>query len=321
MSVHPQSLSFGKVNAVKDFPWQVILHNSSNKPLTVKSLQASCGCTSIDVDEVVVQPGKDARIRLVLDLTNAKPAALEEHFEVIVSGVVNGIVLRFPVTGVVTHKLWCDTTYISQSFTVAEVAGSEDRAVASAFISCMDDSGGVSACIISDAPDLPFGVSVSSVEGESAKLDLYVEKEKQVPAGTYRFHLGVGTGDATTSSDAALVLAVELHAVGTLCLSDGNVLIAGGGESGAWNVNTVSLTGPDGGQEFEVDSLVCRPNQNAVSVERVEYSRYDGRFEARVFFQLSDINETERQAGFLVLRDQQGNCESYRIGFTILGGK
>lgn len=62
------SLNFGQVWCQRDFSWTVPIENRSDHTIHVASLQASCGCTSVEPSSFTLPPGAEQDLTFTLDL-------------------------------------------------------------------------------------------------------------------------------------------------------------------------------------------------------------------------------------------------------------
>ncbi len=69
LSVDGSSLDFGEVWEVRDFSWNLPVHNNTTEEVRVGEFTASCSCLSIEPRTLVIPAGQTVPIHLLLDLT------------------------------------------------------------------------------------------------------------------------------------------------------------------------------------------------------------------------------------------------------------
>lgn len=66
------SLDFGEVWESGDFKWDLVLENPTSAPVSIESLEASCGCTAPTPQKLTIEPASSAVVRLRMDLSPRK---------------------------------------------------------------------------------------------------------------------------------------------------------------------------------------------------------------------------------------------------------
>lgn len=94
--VEETDLDFGEVWETKTFPWKVKIQNVSASPVGIKRFLSTCACALIKPESLVIPPGGEGQIELILDLSEAfwkdridLPES-KRAFEVWLSPIVDG---------------------------------------------------------------------------------------------------------------------------------------------------------------------------------------------------------------------------------------
>jgi len=64
---------WGEVLESEEFHCQIVLLNSSGKPVRVSNIQGDCSCTRVLAETIVIPPGGRGSIPLSIDLTQVRP--------------------------------------------------------------------------------------------------------------------------------------------------------------------------------------------------------------------------------------------------------
>jgi hypothetical protein len=74
--VDPEHLDFGEVWVQRDFRWTLPIRNTTNTDIGIRSFAASCGCTSVEPESIIVPTRSEVPVELVLDLRPGANAPL-----------------------------------------------------------------------------------------------------------------------------------------------------------------------------------------------------------------------------------------------------
>lgn len=79
------SLTFGEIWETADFEWTLLIENPTSQTVSIESLEASCGCTSPQPNQLTIAPGASANVKLKIDFgarTKDDPSAAVSDFAV-----------------------------------------------------------------------------------------------------------------------------------------------------------------------------------------------------------------------------------------------
>jgi len=74
LQVEREALDFGEVWVQESFRWTVPIRNTSDRPVHLSEVRASCGCTSVQPSNVSIPAGGQLPLTVQLDLTARTPA-------------------------------------------------------------------------------------------------------------------------------------------------------------------------------------------------------------------------------------------------------
>jgi hypothetical protein len=100
LTVNEADLNFGRVWATHQFPWKLHVTNNSSQPVNIERIEASCICTIVGPNRVIVPPHSTAEVAVNINLVGAvhhkpalEPQPFEVHFQPLIVGATPGSVV------------------------------------------------------------------------------------------------------------------------------------------------------------------------------------------------------------------------------------